>query len=66
VESAASRRGSSWPRRDSLDDGRSSQPNSEDRLDSGKAIASYLKRDVRTVQRGEAVAGLPIHPLRVD
>lgn len=32
-----------------------------DRLDSWKAIAIYLKRDVRTVQRWEATEGLPIH-----
>jgi hypothetical protein len=31
------------------------------RLDSWKEIASYLKRDIRTVQRWEASEGLPIH-----
>jgi Tol biopolymer transport system component len=32
-----------------------------DRLDSWKAIAAYLKRDVRTVRRWEKDQGLPIH-----
>ena len=36
-------------------------PNSKDRLDSWKEIASYLKRTVRTVQRWERHEGLPIH-----
>lgn len=31
------------------------------RLDSWKEIASYLKRDIRTVQRWEILEGLPIH-----
>lgn len=31
------------------------------RLDSWKAIAAYLKRDVRTVQRWERYEGLPVH-----
>src|SRR6266478_5222396 len=31
------------------------------RLDSWKAIAAYLKRDKRTIQRWEAHEGLPIH-----
>lgn len=31
------------------------------RLDSWKEIASYLKRDVRTVQRWEKTEGLPVH-----
>src|SRR5437763_1853261 len=34
---------------------------SADRLDSWKEIASYLRRDVRTVQRWEKKEGLPIH-----
>jgi TolB-like protein len=34
-------------------------------LDSWKEIASYLKRDVRTVQRWEKAAGLPVHRLRI-
>lgn len=33
----------------------------EDRLDSWKEIAAYLKRDVRTVQRWEASESLPVH-----
>jgi TolB-like protein/Tfp pilus assembly protein PilF len=32
-----------------------------DRLDSWKEIASYLRRDVRTVQRWEKKEGLPVH-----
>ena len=31
------------------------------RLDSWKEIASYLGRDIRTVQRWEAREGLPVH-----
>ena len=38
----------------------------EDRLDSWKEIASYLKRGVRTVQRWEHIAGLPVHRLGQD
>ena len=34
---------------------------STDRLDSWKEIAAYLQRDVRTVQRWEKLAGLPVH-----
>ena len=34
---------------------------SNDRLDSWKEIAVYLKRDKRTIQRWEAHEGLPIH-----
>ena len=34
---------------------------SEERLDSWKEIAAYLRRDVRTVQRWEKNEGLPIH-----
>jgi Tol biopolymer transport system component len=33
----------------------------EDRLDSWKKIASYLRRDVSTVQRWERREGLPVH-----
>jgi hypothetical protein len=46
---------------------RPSQPPSEppqpfgSRLDSWKEIAAYLRRDVRTVQRWEKLAGLPVH-----
>lgn len=36
-------------------------PGVSDRLDSWKAVAGYVKRDVRTVQRWEATEGLPIH-----
>ncbi len=32
-----------------------------ERLDSWKEIASYLKRDIRTVQRWEKKEGLPVH-----
>src|SRR5678809_669700 len=35
----------------------------EDRLDSWKAIAAYLGRGVRTVQRWERDEGLPVHRL---
>jgi Tol biopolymer transport system component len=37
------------------------QSQSEDRLDSWKEIASYLKRDVTTVQRWEKREGMPVH-----
>lgn len=33
----------------------------DDRLDSWKAIAAYLKRDVTTVQRWERREGMPVH-----
>ena len=39
----------------------SSGPSNQERLDSWKEIAVYLRRDVRTVQRWERRAGLPIH-----
>src|SRR5215510_10110381 len=35
----------------------------EDRLDSWKAIAAYVGRGVRTVQRWERDEGLPVHRL---
>ena len=38
----------------------------EDRLDSWKEIAAYVKRGVRTVQRWERDSGLPIHRLNRD
>jgi TolB-like protein/Flp pilus assembly protein TadD len=41
----------------------SSQP---DRLDSWKEIAAYVKREVRTVQRWEKSASLPVHRLKID
>src|ERR1700691_2706098 len=36
-------------------------PQSEDRLDSWKEIAAYLKRDVTTVQRWEKREEMPVH-----
>ena len=33
----------------------------DDRLDSWKEIAAYLKRDVTTVQRWEKREGMPVH-----
>ncbi|MCM3903269.1 MAG: hypothetical protein ND866_16310 [Pyrinomonadaceae bacterium] len=36
------------------------EPAEDDRLDSWKEVAAYLKRDVRTVHRWEAEQGLPI------
>jgi uncharacterized membrane protein len=41
-------------------------PAVEGRLDSWKEIAAYLKREVRTVQRWEKSAGLPVHRLLVE
>jgi TolB-like protein/Tfp pilus assembly protein PilF len=38
-----------------------SEKRSEDRLDSWKEIAAYLKRDVTTVQRWEKREGMPVH-----
>ncbi len=40
--------------------------NRGDRLDSWKEIASHLKRGVRTVQRWEREAGLPVHRLATE
>ena len=37
------------------------EPPLEDRLDSWKEIAAYLKRDVTTVQRWEKREGMPVH-----
>jgi Tol biopolymer transport system component len=37
------------------------EPSSEDRLDSWKEIAAYLKKDVTTVQRWERREGMPVH-----
>ena len=34
---------------------------SDDRLDSWKEIATYLRRDVKTVQRWEKREGMPVH-----
>ena len=39
----------------------SALPASEDRLDSWKEIATYLNRDVTTVQRWEKREGMPVH-----
>src|ERR1700737_894041 len=41
-------------------------PGPEDRLDSWKEIAAYLKRGVRTVQRWERSSALPVHRLELD
>jgi adenylate cyclase len=38
----------------------------QDRLDSWKEIATYLKRGARTVQRWERAEGLPVHRLQHD
>lgn len=43
------------------DDQRSSAAPDDERLDSWKEIAAFLQRDVRTVQRWEKTAGLPVH-----
>jgi len=43
---------------------RAGEPEPRKRLDSWKEIASYLKRGVRTVQRWEREAGLPVHRLQ--
>ena len=40
-----------------------SNPSTEDRLESWKAIARYLGRSVRTVRRWEQQEGLPVHRL---
>jgi Tol biopolymer transport system component len=40
---------------------RSTREGGEERLDSWKKIASYLKRDVSTVQRWERREGMPVH-----
>jgi Tol biopolymer transport system component len=55
-----------WPER-ALDDSHNNQSGPsvraqpEGRLDSWKKIASYLKRDVTTVQRWERREGMPVH-----
>ena len=41
-------------------------PGPQDRLDSWKEIAAYLKRGVRTVQRWERTHGLPVSRLKHD
>src|SRR5271169_1458918 len=40
------------------------RPEKEDRLESWGEIASFLGRDVRTVQRWERDLGLPVHRLK--
>lgn len=42
------------------------KPSPEDRLDSWKEIAAYFRREVRTVQRWEKSAGLPVRLLQID
>jgi TolB-like protein/Tfp pilus assembly protein PilF len=42
------------------------QSSGEGRLDSWKEIAAYLKREVRTVQRWEKSANLPVHRLQLE
>lgn len=39
----------------------SASPQTPDRLDSWKEIAAHLKRDIRTAQRWETCAGLPVY-----
>ncbi|MGH9309822.1 MAG: hypothetical protein ACRD1U_10635 [Vicinamibacterales bacterium] len=41
--------------------GGASDPEASERLDSWKEIAAFLRRDVRTVQRWEKLARLPVH-----
>src|SRR5689334_23981329 len=42
-------------------DSASGRGRADDRLDSWKKIAAYLKRDVSTVQRWERREGMPVH-----
>ncbi len=44
----------------------SGQSSVEGRLDSWKEIAAYLRREVRTVQRWEKSANLPVHRLQIE
>ena len=44
----------------------SAQSSSEGRLDSWKEIAAYLRREVRTVQRWEKSANLPVHRRQLE
>lgn len=46
---------------DSTAPGGAARGGAEDRLDSWKRIAAYLKRDVSTVQRWERREGMPVH-----
>src|ERR1700685_2109051 len=45
----------------SLEPDPQSTPTGEERFDSWKEIATYLKKTVRTVQRWERLKGLPVH-----
>ena len=45
---------------------RTGQSSPEGRLDSWKEIAAYLRREVRTVQRWENSANLPVHRLQLE
>ena len=45
---------------------RAGQSSAEGRLDSWKEIAAYLRREVRTVQRWEKFANLPVHRLQIE
>lgn len=47
--------------RRSFSEGQTPPDSLSDRLDSWKAIAQFLRRDVRTVQRWEAREGLPVY-----
>src|ERR1700688_5191787 len=47
--------------RENSPNGASNRGQLEDRLDSWKKIASYLKRDVSTVQRWERREAMPVH-----
>ncbi len=42
------------------------QSSADGRLDSWKEIAAYLRREVRTVQRWEKSANLPVHRLQIE
>ncbi len=44
----------------------SRQSSVEGRLDSWKEIATYLRREVRTVQRWEKSANLPVHRFQIE
>ena len=46
--------------------GELTQPTRRERLENWKEIAQYLRRSVRTVQRWEDEAGLPVHRLNHD
>jgi TolB-like protein/Tfp pilus assembly protein PilF len=48
------------PRRGNTTPGKPVQPRSDELLDSWKSIATYLGREVRTVQRWESTEGLPV------